>query len=85
MRHIYRECNECPENYNLITNFKKEREHIFREAIKQFGWDGLTITEDAYWRNGTRDRTMFALRWKKVNEIRDLSGFWKIVEHIEGC
>lgn len=72
----------CIENYNLITNFDKCEEPIYREAIKLYGWGGLTITEDAYWLNGTKDNGMSALRWA-TNERRDLSQFWKIFEGLK--
>lgn len=82
IRHHYH--NTCPENYNLITNFDKEREPIFRKAIERFGYDGLIITKDAYWMNGTKDNGMYALRWKNEDSHMDLSHFWRIVKDIEG-
>ena len=72
----------CFENRNLITNFNKSEEPIYREAIERYGWDGLFITDDAYWRNGYKDDTMSALRFKNDNERRDLSDFWKIFDSI---
>ena len=72
----------CHQNRNLVTNFDKKREPIFKEAIKQFGWDGLTITKDAYWQNGTRDRSMYALRFT-TKVCVELKKFWEIVERLE--
>ena len=70
----------CLENRNLITNFNKNLEPIYKKAIKLYGWDGLYITEDAYWENGMRDETMSALR---CNEHKDLSEFWEIFDRVE--
>lgn len=82
MKYAFSKLDNCYENRNLITNFDKEREPIFREAIKRFCWNGLTITDDAYWIDGTKDNTMSALRWK-TDERRELSKFWDIVHSIE--
>lgn len=74
------DCNRCPQNRNLITNFKKDLEPLYRKAIELYGWDGLFITDEAYWMNGYRDDSMSALRCKN---FRDLSGFWRIFRELE--
>jgi hypothetical protein len=71
--------DSCPENKNLVTNFDIELEPIYRKAIDAYGWDGLYIDTNAYWRDGTKDETLYALRLKN-NERRDLSEFWEIFD-----
>lgn len=77
--HYYWDRDTCPENKNLITNFDIEQEPIYRKAIDAYGWDGLYIDTNAYWRDGTKDETLYALRWK-YNEERDLTEFWRIFD-----
>ena len=71
---------QCVANHNLVTNFSKEQEPIYRQAISEYGWDGLYITEDAFWRDGRKDDKLFALR---CTEKRDLSKFWKIFNNLK--
>ena len=73
--------NTCEQNKDLITNFDKEEEPIFREAIKQSGNYTLFITKEAYWMNGVIDDSMMALR--TTNKKQDLSEFWKIYNLIK--
>ena len=73
--------DDCPENKNLITNFTKKERPIYQKAIKKYGWDGLYISEDAYWRDGTKDSGLLSLRWSG-EERRELSEFWKIFNDI---
>ena len=72
----------CVKNWNLVTNFRKEQEPIYKKAIEEYGWDGLYITEEAYYLNGVRDYDAHALR-VKTNNIPDLSDFWKIFYRIK--
>ena len=65
---------------NLITNFKKEKEPLFRKAIEMYGWDGLYISDEAYWKNGIKDDSMKSLRTK--NPAKDLSDFWRIYDKL---
>ena len=71
--------DDCIENRNLITNFDIELEPVYRKTIDTYGWDGLYIDTNAYWRDGTKDETLYSLRWKN-NKRRDLSEFWRIFD-----
>jgi Fic family protein len=73
--------DDCLENKNLITNFIKKERPIYQKAIKKYGWDGLYLSKDAYWRDGTKDPKLSSLRWK-TDERRDLSEFWKIFREL---
>ena len=72
--------DDCYENYNLITNFDKEEEPIYRKAIQLYGWRGLYITKDSYWLNGYKDDKLLALR---CTQRRDLTEFWDIFYKIK--
>ena len=74
--------DSCPENKNLITNFIKKERPIYQKAIEEYGWDGLYISEDAYWRDGTKDKSLLSLRYKG-EECGDLSEFWKIFRELK--
>ena len=78
MTNIYEK--DCFESYNLITNFKKEEESIYRKAIQLYGCDGLYITKDAYWRNGYKDDKLLALR---CTQRKDLTEFWDIFKRLK--
>ena len=67
---------------NLVTNFNKIEEPLYRKAIEEFGWGGLYIESDAYWRNGHKDPTLSALKTKDPS--KDLSEFWRIVRRMQG-
>lgn len=69
--------DDCPENKNLITNFAKSERPIYQKAIDKYGWNGLYISKDAYWRDGTKDNKAYSLRWSGKERI-DLSRFWEI-------
>jgi Fic family protein len=73
--------DSCLENKNLITNFIKKERPIYQKAIEKYGWDGLYISEDAYWRNGTKDNSLLSLRYKG-DQCRNLSEFWKIFREL---
>lgn len=78
--------NACLVNSFLITNFEKELEPIYKEAIEKFGDNDLFISDEAYWMNGVRDENMKSLRIK--NKRKDLSEFWRIFDLIKlkrGC
>ena len=64
----------------LITNFRKEQESLYRQAIEKFGNPELFIWRDAYWENGTKDEDCLALR---CSPDVDLSEFWKILEDLK--
>lgn len=65
---------------NVLTNFPKEQEPIYRKAIEEYGWDGLYIDEDAYWNDGTKDDSLYAL---KCIERRNLTDFWSVFDKLK--
>ena len=72
--------NECIQNSNLLTNFKKELRPLYEEAIRRYGMEDIFITDDAYWYNGVKDDSMCALR-RKVD--KDYSEFWRVFETVK--
>ena len=73
--------DDCPENKNLLTNFAKQQRPIYQKAIDEYGCDELYISEDAYWRDGTKDNSLLSLRYKG-DWCRDLTEFWRIFDKI---
>lgn len=63
---------------HLLTNFRKNEEPFYREAINKFGNNKLFISKDAYWVNGYKDDNMMALRCKGSNP-KDIADFWWIL------
>ena len=65
---------------HLVTNFYKEKEALYRAAIKESGNRYLYISANAYWDNGHKDESLMALRCTKS---MDLSHFWEIFRRLE--
>ena len=72
--------HDCIENSNSITNFKADKERLFKNAIAFCNERDLFIVREAYWRNGTKDPTMYSLRSKRN---KDLSKFWRVFDDLE--
>ena len=71
---------DCPQNENLLTNFKLEALPIYEEALRRYGKDDVYICEDAYWGNGYKDETMCSVRRRREG---DFSEFWNIVHQVK--
>jgi hypothetical protein len=72
--------DECVENSNVLTNFKKEKRPLYEAAIKCYGKGYVFITDDAYWLNGRKDDSMCALRF---TVYKDYSEFWRIFDALQ--
>lgn len=71
--------HNCPENDNLITNFSKHEEPIYRRAIALFGNDNLYITDEAYDTQGRLLGHKSAVRYKEPCDRKDIDDFHNIV------
>ena len=63
----------------LITNFRKNEEPRYREAVRLFGKKELYVDRNAFV-NGVRDDSASALRCTSYIE---LSEFWKIFDSLD--
>ena len=71
---------KCHTNHIFITNFCKEEESLYREAIKRFSQKCLYIEHIAYRKNGTKDDNLMALYC--THKI-SLTQFWDIYESLK--
>lgn len=78
-----REYREERFDESCISNYSNSKRQEIEAVIKEYKENGgalkVFIRNEAYWRNGTKDSTMFALC--TLDESKDHSEFWKFVEN----